>query len=119
MDEGGWKTAARRNVGRQKPRWEDLIFVFVDNLLESTTVEQLSRVFFRFGKLADVFIHISSRIGQGKCFGFVRFWEKKEAWCAVDAMDETILGGRKLSVNIAMVGQTGAKEISSECRKGG
>lgn len=96
MSEGGWKTVARRKIGRLEIWWEDLTSIFADNLSESTTVEQLTRVFFRFGKLADVFIPISSRRGQGKCFGFLRFWEKKEAWNAVDVVDGRLLEGRNL-----------------------
>lgn len=63
MREGGWKTIARRKIGRLEIRWEDLTSIFVDNLSESTTVEQLSRVFFRFGKLTDfLFLFLAAEV---------------------------------------------------------
>lgn len=74
MREGGWKTVARRKIGRLEIRWEDLTSIFVDNLSESTTVEQLSRVFFRFGKLIDfLFLFLAAEVSGSFFFFFLRF----------------------------------------------
>lgn len=82
-------------------RWEDLVSVFVDNMLESTSTKWLRVVFSWFGKVMDAFIPLSSKRGKGWCFGFVRFREYSLALKAVKAMNGCSLGGRRLTVKIA------------------
>lgn len=46
-----WTIVARRNAIEQKPHWEDLITIFVDNLPESTSADQLRGAFTIMGGL--------------------------------------------------------------------
>lgn len=94
----------RRHRERRVARWEDLISVFVDNLSESISVEKLRNVFSSFGRLADSFIPASGRRGKGKCFGFVRYWESKATSHALDSMNGSFIGRRRIVVNIAKYG---------------
>ncbi|XXG62943.1 hypothetical protein AAC387_Pa05g1227 [Persea americana] len=72
MASGGWKIVERGN-SKRAVRWEDLVSVFMDNLLESMTTERLRSLFSSFGQVMDVFIPASSRRVRGRCFGFARF----------------------------------------------
>lgn len=47
------------------------------NMAENTLVEWLRSSFSLFGKVVDAFIHQFGRKGQGRCFGFVRFRERR------------------------------------------
>lgn len=67
--EGDWTTLGRRKSRDWSARWECLISVFVDNLPESTTAEQLRNAFLYFGRIADAFIPASGRRGVLCVFG--------------------------------------------------
>lgn len=58
-------------------RWDDLVSVFVDNM-EFTLRDWLKASFSSCGTVMDVFIPASRR-GRVLCFGFVRFWDKRQA----------------------------------------
>lgn len=94
-------------------RWEDLITVFVDYLLESTTADQLRSAFSPFRMVVDSFILDYGRKGQGRCFGFVQFREREEAMCAVKSLDGSYLGGRRIAVNIAKYGWNAKKSVGN------
>lgn len=103
--EGSWVIVERKRTrDRKVARWRDLISVFVDNIPESTSAEQLRSVLSPFGRVVDSFIPASGRRGKGKCFGFVRFWERRASLLAMDSMNGSLLGGRRMVVNIAKYG---------------
>lgn len=104
-EKSNWISVERRKRGeRRVARWEDLISVFVDNLQESTSIGTLRNVFSSFGRFGDSFIPVSGCRGKGKCFGFVRYWESTAASHAVDSMNGSFIGGRRIVVNIAKYG---------------
>lgn len=73
-----WQQVQRRmDVRSQFVKWEDSLFVFVENMAENTLVEWLRSSFSLFGKVVDGFVHQFGRKGQGRCFGFVRFRERR------------------------------------------
>ncbi|KAL3538857.1 hypothetical protein ACH5RR_002223 [Cinchona calisaya] len=60
--------------------------VFVKNLSESTTDEDLKKVFGEFGTLTSVVV-MRDEDGKSKCFGFVNFENPEDAAIAVEALD--------------------------------
>jgi arginine/serine-rich splicing factor 2 len=75
--------------------------VYVGNLDFATAERDLDEVFGRFGKLMDVFIPRENRGTISRGFGFVTFYDRRDAEEAVDRLDETDLHGRTIRVNLA------------------
>lgn len=88
---------------RRSVRWKDL--TGFHGQPPKIHVDQPSKESFlhSFGKVADTFIPDSSRRRKGKCFGFVRFWEKKGS-LEVESLDGSSIGRRKILVNLARLG---------------
>ncbi|KAI1717062.1 RNA recognition motif domain-containing protein [Ditylenchus destructor] len=85
----------------QVPSIEGLYSVKVDNLSYNTTVYELRRLFERYGEIGDVHIPKDRRTNQSRGFGFVRFYDRKDAEYAADRNNGRRVNGRELRVNIA------------------
>ena len=81
LENGKWRLKDcgenRDRNSRRAVRWEDLVSVYVENLPESMTTKRLRSLFSSFGQVMDVFIPASIREGRGRCFGFVRFQDRR------------------------------------------
>lgn len=60
--------------------------VFVKNLSESTTEEDLDKIFAKFGKITSVVV-MRDADGKSKCFGFVNFENTDDAARAVEDLN--------------------------------
>lgn len=100
---------------RRKPLdVESLVSVKVDNLSYRTNADQLKRAFDKFGEIGDVYIprdpygHEASR-----GFGFVRFYDSRDADDAVHAMDGIMLNGREIRVQLARHSRSHRSDFTS------
>lgn len=100
--------------GRPPPRIDGMISLKVDNLTYRTTPEDLRRVFERCGEVGDIYIPRDRHTRESRGFAFVRFYDKRDAEDALDAMDGRILDGRELRVQMARYGRP-----TSPQRRGG
>lgn len=73
----------------------------MDGLEDRTSYNQVRMVFERYGKLGNVFVSKTRRIGRAYKFGFVRFCWKKEGLEAMKALDKKRLNRTFLSINPA------------------
>ncbi|KAK7601333.1 hypothetical protein V9T40_008774 [Parthenolecanium corni] len=87
------------------PRIENMISLKVDNLTYRTTPDDLRRVFERCGEVGDIYIPRDRFTRESRGFAFVRFYDKRDAEDALDAMDGRILDGRELRVQMARYGR--------------
>ncbi|KAB0794074.1 hypothetical protein PPYR_13694 [Photinus pyralis] len=93
------------SYGRPPPRIEGMVSLKVDNLTYRTTPEDLRRVFERCGEVGDVYIPRDRFTRESRGFAFVRFYDKRDAEDALDAMDGRMLDGRELRVQMARYGR--------------
>lgn len=77
----------------------------VDNLTYRTTPEDLRRVFERCGEVGDIYIPRDRFSRESRGFAFVRFYDKRDAEDALEAMDGRMLDGRELRVQMARYGR--------------
>lgn len=87
------------------PRIDEMISLKVDNLSYRTTLEDIRRAFERCGEVGDIYIPRDRHTRQSRGFAFVRFYDKRDAEDAIDAMDGRILDGRELRVQMARYGR--------------
>mmetsp|Transcript_41263 Transcript_41263/g.54264 ORF Transcript_41263/g.54264 Transcript_41263/m.54264 type:complete len:207 (+) Transcript_41263:181-801(+) len=73
----------------------------VDNISYRCGVEELRRLFDRYGDIGDVYIPRDIRTNESRGFGFVRFFDRRDAEDAMDAMDREVVDGRELRVQFA------------------
>ncbi|XP_067006555.1 serine/arginine-rich splicing factor 2 isoform X1 [Anabrus simplex] len=93
------------SYGRPPPRIEGMVSLKVDNLTYRTTPEDLRRVFERCGEVGDIYIPRDRFSRESRGFAFVRFYDKRDAEDALDAMDGRLLDGRELRVQMARYGR--------------
>ncbi|XP_065358613.1 serine/arginine-rich splicing factor 2 [Calliphora vicina] len=93
------------NSGRPPPRIDGMISLKVDNLTYRTTPEDLRRVFERCGDVGDIYIPRDRYTRESRGFAFVRFYDKRDAEEALEAMDGRKLDGRELRVQMARYGR--------------
>lgn len=93
------------SYGRPPPRIDGMVSLKVDNLTYRTTPEDLRRVFERCGEVGDIYIPRDRFSRESRGFAFVRFYDKRDAEDALDAMDGRILDGRELRVQMARYGR--------------
>ncbi|KAH8413541.1 hypothetical protein KR009_012232, partial [Drosophila setifemur] len=91
----------------------------VDNLTYRTTPEDLRRVFERCGEVGDIYIPRDRYTRESRGFAFVRFYDKRDAEDALEAMDGRMLDGRELRVQMARYGRPSSPTRSSSSRRGG
>jgi RNA recognition motif-containing protein len=73
--------------------------IYVGNLDYQLTEDNLKVVFQAYGDVESVRIITDRDTGRPKGFGFIEMPEKEEALKAIEALDGTELGGRKITVN--------------------
>jgi len=75
--------------------------IFVGNLSQDTTEEDLKKAFEAFGQVKSVTIIKDMFSRESKGFGFVEIQSKAEAQAAINGLNGTLLKGRALNVNEA------------------
>ena len=86
--------------GRPPPNIDGMTSLKIDNLSYRTDGESLRRKFEKYGDIGDVYVP-KDKYGESRGFAFVRFYDKRDAEDAIDAMDGKELDGRDLRVDIA------------------
>ncbi|XP_055371038.1 serine/arginine-rich splicing factor 2 [Condylostylus longicornis] len=99
---------------RPPPRIDGMVSLKVDNLTYRTTPEDLRRVFERCGEVGDIYIPRDRFTRESRGFAFVRFFDKRDAEDALEAMDGRVVDGRELRVQMARYGRP-----TSPSRRGG
>ena len=74
--------------------------IYVGNLPWSATEEQVQTLFAEYGSVLSVKLVNDRETGRARGFGFVEM-EDPAAVAAIEALDNTIFGGRTLRVNEA------------------
>jgi polyadenylate-binding protein len=74
--------------------------IFIKNLEESITTEQLKQMFQEFGNITSAVVALDDQ-GKSKGFGFVNFSTHEEAAAACDELNEKEVNGKKLFVGRA------------------
>jgi len=75
--------------------------IFVGNLSQDTTEEDLKKAFEAFGQVKSVTIIKDMFSRESKGFGFVEIQSKAEAQAAINGLNGTMLKGKALNVNEA------------------
>jgi len=75
--------------------------IFVGNLSFRTTQDELHSAFAQYGTVERVSIVTDRETGQSRGFGFVEMTDSQEAENAINALNGTEMGGRKVNVNEA------------------
>jgi cold-inducible RNA-binding protein len=75
--------------------------IYVGNLGYDVTDNELQAAFEAYGEVDSAKVIMDRDTGRSKGFGFVEMPEKEEALKAIEGLNETELGGRKISVNEA------------------
>ena len=75
--------------------------LFVGGLPFSTTDEELNELFAAHGTVVSAKVIMDRDTNRSKGFGFVEFESEEEAKAAIAALNESELGGRKITVNEA------------------
>ncbi|XP_017065485.1 serine/arginine-rich splicing factor 2 [Drosophila eugracilis] len=117
MSNGG--SAGGLGAARPPPRIDGMVSLKVDNLTYRTTPEDLRRVFERCGEVGDIYIPRDRYTRESRGFAFVRFYDKRDAEDALEAMDGRMLDGRELRVQMARYGRPSSPTRSSSGRRGG
>ncbi|XP_011210585.2 serine/arginine-rich splicing factor 2 [Bactrocera dorsalis] len=107
------------NSARPPPRIDGMISLKVDNLTYRTTPEDLRRVFERCGEVGDIYIPRDRYTRESRGFAFVRFYDKRDAEDALEAMDGRMLDGRELRVQMARYGRPTSATRTNNRRGGG
>ncbi len=75
--------------------------IYVGGLPFSTTEDELNGLFGSYGKVSSAKIITDKFSGQSRGFGFVKMEDDGEATAAMDKLNGSEFGGRKLTVNEA------------------
>ncbi len=75
--------------------------IYVGNLNWSTTEDELRDLFAAHGEVSSVSIIKDKFSGRSRGFAFVEMPSDQEGQAAIDALNETDLGGRALKVSVA------------------
>ncbi|XP_075153047.1 SR family splicing factor SC35 [Haematobia irritans] len=110
---------SNNNGGRPPPRIDGMISLKVDNLTYRTTPEDLRRVFERCGDVGDIYIPRDRHTRESRGFAFVRFYDKRDAEEALEAMDGRKLDGRELRVQMARYGRPTSPSNNNRRYNGG
>jgi len=86
--------------------------VYVGNLAEDVSADDVRQTFSRFGEVTDVHLVKDASTGRSRGFAFVTMADEAQAQKAIAGMNGTSVGGRPLTVNIA-------QERSGGPRRGG
>ena len=83
--------------------------IFVGNLSQDTTEEDLQKAFEAFGQVKSVTIIKDMFSRESKGFGFVEIQSKAEAQAAINGLNGTMLKGKALNVNEARPREEGLR----------
>ena len=75
--------------------------IYVGNLAFRTTEDDLRQLFAEYGEVSSVKIISDRETGRSRGFGFVEMPNQAEAEAAINAINDTDVGGRNLRVNEA------------------
>eukprot|EP01137_Pigoraptor_chileana_P009569 Opistho-2@58061 len=75
--------------------------VYVKNLSEKTKSEDLHSIFDEFGKIKDVYLPKDYYSGKLRGFGYVEFFDERDAEDCVKNIKRTMLHGRELEIEFA------------------
>ncbi|VDL99579.1 unnamed protein product [Schistocephalus solidus] len=98
------------DYGRSPPRIEGMVSLKVDNLAYRTTLEDLRRVFGRYGEVGDIYIPRNPYSQESRGFAFVRFYTDRDADAAIRGMDGRRIDGREIRVQRAMYGRPNSRK---------
>uniref|UniRef100_A0A0X3PM46 Serine/arginine-rich splicing factor 2 n=1 Tax=Schistocephalus solidus TaxID=70667 RepID=A0A0X3PM46_SCHSO len=98
------------SYGRSPPRIEGMVSLKVDNLAYRTTLEDLRRVFGRYGEVGDIYIPRNPYSQESRGFAFVRFYTDRDADAAIRGMDGRRIDGREIRVQRAMYGRPNSRK---------
>ncbi|VDN23329.1 unnamed protein product [Gongylonema pulchrum] len=73
----------------------------VDNISYQTAPQDLRRLFDKYGEIGDIHIPRDRYTKQSKGFGFVRYYNRRDAEYAMDRMDGRWVDGREIRVAMA------------------
>jgi len=79
----------------------NLMNIYVGNLAFRTTEDDLRQLFGEYGEVSSVKIISDRETGRSRGFGFVEMPNQAEAEAAINAINDTDVGGRNLRVNEA------------------
>ncbi len=75
--------------------------IYVGNLANSTTEEQLRSLFSQYGEVKSVKIIKDKFSGEARGFAFVEMGTADEGQAAINGLNGTEVGGRRLRINEA------------------
>ncbi|HEY3295298.1 MAG TPA: RNA-binding protein [bacterium] len=78
-----------------------MVNIYVGNLSYNTSEDDLRQLFESHGTVDRANLAMDRGTGRARGFGFVEMPNDAEARTAIDSLNETELGGRKLMVNEA------------------
>jgi len=90
--------------------------IYIKNLDESVTDDQLRSAFEKFGKITSLVIQKDDE-GKSKGFGFINYENHDEAKKAVDEMNDTDFGGKKIYVSRAQKKNEREEELKKQYEK--
>ncbi|KAH9286157.1 Serine/arginine-rich splicing factor 2 [Echinococcus granulosus] len=102
------------SYGRSPPRIDGMVSLKVDNLAYRTTVEDLRRIFSRYGEVGDVYIPRNPYSMDSRGFAFVRYYSDRDAEDAIRGMDGRKIDGREIRVQRAMYGRPNSRRRGRE-----
>lgn len=76
--------------------------LYVGNLAYTTTEQELQDLFAPYGEVKSVNIVKDKFTGQARGFGFVEMGDKDMGQAAIDGLNGSDIGGRKIRVNEAL-----------------
>lgn len=75
--------------------------LFVGGLSRNTTADDLREAFSQFGPVVDAIVVTDRDTGDSRGFGFVTMEDRKTAPKAIEALNDSVLDGRTIVVNVA------------------
>eukprot|EP00268_Persea_americana_P010845 TRINITY_DN14439_c0_g1_i14.p1 TRINITY_DN14439_c0_g1~~TRINITY_DN14439_c0_g1_i14.p1 ORF type:complete len:147 (+),score=27.06 TRINITY_DN14439_c0_g1_i14:267-707(+) len=122
MNGGRGRRTNRHPLPVQIKRIRDESFsIFVSNLPQQISKTELETMFWRAGRIIDMFIPVDKRSNRNRGFAFVRFATFKEAEKVVQLAKRRSWGGRKVQANITQLSSSrsvrGEQEMPREVWK--
>jgi RNA recognition motif-containing protein len=96
-------------AGHEQISKENRMNIYVGNLSNNVTDEDLRQEFEEFGQVESATVIKDKFSGESRGFGFVEMPSKEEASAAIAGLQERDLKGRKINVNEARPRPTGGR----------
>ncbi|KAK9286984.1 hypothetical protein L1049_015392 [Liquidambar formosana] len=100
------RNSCRYGRSIQRGRDEGCVTLFVDNLPDRMENRWLRSMFKWYGDIADVFVPWKKRTGSNSRYGFVRFYNDKDAEVAIQRCNGAWCWNKRLLVKRAMYSKT-------------